>query len=745
MANRIERKIYILKNREPRAIEYVQGASAVPIMLILMDYDIPADATARVYVLKPSGKGEYDTATIEDNGILIDVKSTMFDETGTSQIQAAVKLGDKTLITFSQEVDISPNKVPGEVPESENKSNFLDEYMEKMEKLENDNYETLEAKKANAANPVFTGSMSMGRTDGSAVGESSVAIGIDNAATGKAAHAEGSQTQATGKYGHAEGWGTEAKGESSHAEGNSTKATGMEAHAEGALTQASGNRAHAEGHHTNALGEHSHAEGLFTSAKATNSHAEGVYTTAAGDHSHAEGVSAKATGYTAHAEGNNTEAAGTNQHVQGKYNVVDAEGKYAHIVGNGTDSEHRSNAHTVDWEGNGWFAGKISQEGTPTEDKDLATKKYVDDNFLTKDFDVVNSWADVQRIVRQGLGHLAFPVGYEFTTHDSNTGQDIIWVVRDHNYHKAANTNLKYTMTLETKRVYSKSSGVGLTCTYNPMPALYYAKDGLAAGTYHFTIVNDFTETYNNGAAYQFTLTEALPVGGQLYLDYLGSPFLFAMTSDGNSSGDYIEITEGSDGIDLGSTDGTSECLNHFSHASSGTNNYAQSGIRQWLNGIGSAGNWWAPATNFDGVPPWTRSVAAFKNGLPADFLNVVQPASVEYSTNSIFEQVSRDGTTFGLGNLYILHDDFFLLSAVEMDAKLADKNHKTLAYYNDLTGNELEKYDAKWNQTCIMLRNHVPIRESTSMIYMCTSIGVDEMGSADDSSLYVCPACIIA
>ena len=81
MANRIERNIYILRNREPRVIEYVQGASAVPIMLYLKDYDIPEDATARVYVLKPSGKGEYDTASIKDGGILIDVKSTMFDET----------------------------------------------------------------------------------------------------------------------------------------------------------------------------------------------------------------------------------------------------------------------------------------------------------------------------------------------------------------------------------------------------------------------------------------------------------------------------------------------------------------------------------------------------------------------------------------------------------------------------------------------------------------------------------------
>ena len=286
-----------------------------------------------------------------------------------------------------QETDESREPTPDEykqmVERVEAITKECNELLTKLGKKVDSNYETLDAKKANIANPVFSGSVSMGRKEESAVGESSTAVGVDNVASGKAAYAEGSQTQATGKYGHAEGWGTEAAGESSHAEGNSTKATGMEAHAEGALTQASGNRAHAEGHHTSALGEHSHAEGLFTSAKATNSHAEGVYTTATGDHSHAEGLSAKATGHTAHAEGNNTEAAGTNQHVQGKYNVVDTEGKYAHIVGNGTDDEHRSNAHTVDWNGNGWFAGKVSQEGTPTEDEDLATKKYVDDINLS--------------------------------------------------------------------------------------------------------------------------------------------------------------------------------------------------------------------------------------------------------------------------------------------------------------------------------------------------------------------------
>ena len=81
-----------------------------------------------------------------------------------------------------------------------------------------------------------------------------------------------------------------------------------------------------------------------------------------------------------HAEGSNTIASSESQHVQGKYNIEDNNKKYAHIVGNGEYGK-KSNAHTLDWQGNAWYSGKLSQEGTPTEDKDLVTKKYMDDNL----------------------------------------------------------------------------------------------------------------------------------------------------------------------------------------------------------------------------------------------------------------------------------------------------------------------------------------------------------------------------
>ena len=149
----------------------------------------------------------------------------------------------------------------------------------------------------------------------------------------------------------------------STAEGNENKASGTSSHAEGELTTASGYA--------------SHAEGAGTTSRSNSSHAEGSNTIAGGDYSHAEGY------YTI--------ASSNHQHAQGKYNIEDREKKYAHIVGNGTSSIDRSNAHTLDWNGNAWYSGKLSQEGTPTEDKDLVTKKYVDEKTASIDTTINNT------------------------------------------------------------------------------------------------------------------------------------------------------------------------------------------------------------------------------------------------------------------------------------------------------------------------------------------------------------------
>ena len=159
---------------------------------------------------------------------------------------------------------------------------------------------------------------------------------------------------------------------------------GAQSVALGYNTTASGFTSHAEGNLTTASGDISHAEGINTIASGEASHAEGSNTTASGAGSHAEGGGTTASGAMSHAEGGGTIASSENQHVQGKFNIEDTENKYAHIVGNGeynynTEEEVRSNAHTLDWSGNAWFAGKVTVGTAPTANMDVATKQYVDD------------------------------------------------------------------------------------------------------------------------------------------------------------------------------------------------------------------------------------------------------------------------------------------------------------------------------------------------------------------------------
>ena len=142
-----------------------------------------------------------------------------------------------------------------------------------------------------------------------------------------------------------------AVGDYSHAEGLNTLAIGSESHSEGYSTIASGNGSHSEGYGTNATGGDSHAEGYMSTASGDYSHAEGHNATASGIEAHAEGNGTSASGNRSHAEGLYTSAASELQHVQGKYNVVDSNGKYAHIIGNGTGNNSRSNALAIDWDG----------------------------------------------------------------------------------------------------------------------------------------------------------------------------------------------------------------------------------------------------------------------------------------------------------------------------------------------------------------------------------------------------------
>ena len=217
-----------------------------------------------------------------------------------------------------------------------------------------------------------------------------------NEAYGEYSHAEGNHTKAMGWAAHAEGKDTKADGHFTHTEGDHTEANERAAHGEGAFTVAGGPCTHTEGLGTAAYGLGAHSEGVsdalvadcvedvrdatqdelieawkenhFSLALGNASHEEGNGNFSLGDVTHTEGEHTLAKARGVHTEGFGTIASSEYQHVQGKFNVEDENNEYAHIVGNGEDDESRSNAHTVDWQGNAWFAGEIKVGGEGQDD-----------------------------------------------------------------------------------------------------------------------------------------------------------------------------------------------------------------------------------------------------------------------------------------------------------------------------------------------------------------------------------------
>ena len=229
---------------------------------------------------------------------------------------------------------------------------------------------------------------------------------------------------------------------------------------------------------------------------------------------------------------------------------------------------------------------------------------------------------------------------------------------------------------------------------FDAIEALFYAEEGLAAGTYHFTIQN-YDATYGGNKTYQFTLTQAVPAGGQIVLDWpynqqlLGRSVKTYASATSTTQIEAAVLSEGTDGTDLGTTDGTSTNLNHIHRARYGSNNYKESALRQWINSAAVANAWWAPSNIFD-RPPAYANLAGFLHGMDSDFLAVVKAITIPCHTNNTYELPE-----WTLDTAYSLADRFWLASRDEMGfgtERVADGS--VFAAYDGAGNTDRIKYD---------------------------------------------------
>lgn len=267
-----------------------------------------------------------------------------------------------------------------------------------------------------------------------------------------------------------------------------------------------------------------------------------------------------------------------------------------------------------------------------------------------------SSWKGVQNAVRAGIAPEIFPVGTQLVVHHDVYGDHLYDVVA-HDHYKSVHDENAHTMTLMCHDIITM-------LPYDRLEALYYAEDELPAGTYNFT--NPSAQTYLSNGSHQFTITKDVPYGGILTLSRNLSNSAMSIVVHTSSGADdeileTVSLTAGSGGVNLG-TLGVE--LNDYYRAMSGSNNYMESPLRQFLNSSAKEGEVWRePKTKFDRVPSWNANTAGFLRGLDEEFLAVVGEVSVPCYSNIDYE--SPDSYV-EVGSAYTVNDKFFLASLCE-------------------------------------------------------------------------------
>lgn len=277
---------------------------------------------------------------------------------------------------------------------------------------------------------------------------------------------------------------------------------------------------------------------------------------------------------------------------------------------------------------------------------------------------------------------------------DTVTIDGIEWDILDYDHdevYKADGTRAKRTVTIQTHDVINELQ-------YSARQAAFAFPDGLAAGTYKFTVGAHPWVAGDVNKVLTFTLTNDIAAGGQLVFNgsynatLVGATITAFTSATSTTAAETVTMIEGNTGTDLGTIRRSkTDAINSIDRALLGSNNWLESAMRQYLNSDKAAGSVWTPQSVFDRPPTWASATAGFLNEKSADFLSHIGTAKKTTGLNSI-----SDG-----GGTAVHDEKFFLLSRSEvyMGDEYTGGEDTPYAYYKNYSDNQSASTGADKNR----------------------------------------------
>ena len=321
---------------------------------------------------------------------------------------------------------------------------------------------------------------------------------------------------------------------------------------------------------------------------------------------------------------------------------------------------------------------------------------------------IEKAWNRVLQNVRAGRGQLCYPVGtilYDNFNSETGTAFEVV----GHNHHfdpSLTERGFTNSMTLcQLKLDYYQ---------FSAQDAFLYLETPMPAGRYRITLPPNYDTSYGGGLTYYFDTTKTIPVGGQITLLWNSNTLPSSIsTYESQSSTTALDSAKpltvwdsSIEATDLGiikygtyMNESPFGKLNQIRRVRYGSNNYAQSGIRQILNTSALANTWYEPQTIFN-RPYGNRSSNGYLSLLNQHFIDVLAKPSIINITNNDFEYESINGTQYQLNTKYNIDTDkIFLLSHTEVGLSASPTLGNTLQYYSGATNSKRIKYRKSNNQ----------------------------------------------
>ena len=238
--------------------------------------------------------------------------------------------------------------------------------------------------------------------------------------------------------------------------------------------------------------------------------------------------------------------------------------------------------------------------------------------------------------------------------------------------------------------------------------------DGLAAGTYHLMLQQNWGNNAKANTYWQFTLTKDVPAGGSVY-GFTQMPDVApsnwkatSYAADGITTIETVAVTSGSDGTDLGTMQYATRNgnLNSMQESAYGWNRWKYSAARQWLNSTQPKGKWWTKQDDWDIAPSQLAAKDGFLCGMPADMLAALKTVKVTTLANTV-----NDG-----GVTDITYDRVFLASMSQMNVNMSKEEGTVHEYWQRRTNSKTPI--EPWKTYPIMIRYSAANHTSPQIVF---------------------------